>query len=116
MKRMACCVLCTLILAAALFGRAEGTAYTCGDYSYTLNEDGSAVITGYTGRAKELKIPADLDGHPVKEIGGSAFYGREDLTAAMIPFLSAPRTVIIALFIISAFRYLKSRVSRRRNS
>ena len=49
------------------------TVYTCGDFKYTLQEDGTAEITAYTGKAAELTIPATLDGHSVTSIGDRAF-------------------------------------------
>ncbi len=85
MKRTAGFLLCLLMLAAALFSCAEETAYTNGDFGYSLSGDGSAVITKYGGRETRLKIPAELDGHPVREIGSGAFYGCEDLTEVTIP-------------------------------
>lgn len=85
MKRTAGFLLCLLMLAAALFSCAEETAYTSGDFGYSLNGDGSAAITKYEGRETRLKIPAELNGHLVREIGSGAFYGCEDLTEVVIP-------------------------------
>ncbi|MDO4829533.1 MAG: hypothetical protein Q4B19_09160, partial [Clostridia bacterium] len=41
------------------------TEYTSGDYRYTLQPDGTAVITGYSGSASALSIPGTLDEHAV---------------------------------------------------
>ena len=41
------CLLCTAALAAELPPQQE---YVWGDYTYTLPEDGTAEITGYSGR------------------------------------------------------------------
>ena len=78
MKKLLQAVLC-LLLSAVLpacglssFAEDEGEL-TCGDYAYQLLEDGSARITAYTGDATELAVPAELDGHPVQEIGDLAF-------------------------------------------
>ncbi len=45
-----------------------------GDFSYEFNdtEDG-VVITWYSGTAKSVIIPAEIEGYPVVEIGESAF-------------------------------------------
>ena len=53
-----------------------GTAMadTCGDYEYWA-WDGKATVTGYTGHATELTIPAELDGNKVTSIGDYAFKG-----------------------------------------
>lgn len=41
--------------------------------TYELEADGSAAITGCTGTAARLVIPAELDGHPVRKIRRRAF-------------------------------------------
>lgn len=60
------------------FSNAEG-------YVYTLNEDGTAEITGYTGKDKKLTIPSALDGHTVTSIGYRAFYENKQLTEVVLP-------------------------------
>ena len=62
---LVCCL--ALLCAAAL-------AESCGDYEYTLNRDGGACITRYTGQDADVVIPAELDGHPVTAIGWGAFF------------------------------------------
>ncbi len=49
------------------------TNATCGDYKYSVLEDGTAEITDYTGSASELIIPATIDGYKVTIIGNYAF-------------------------------------------
>ena len=65
-------LLCALLSLPALAEEEE--ELTCGDYTYVLLEDGGARITGYDGVGTNLTIPAELDGHPVREIGEEAFY------------------------------------------
>lgn len=48
-------------------------------YTYELNGDGSVRITGYTGDAVLLTVPAELDGHKVADIGMFAFHGCAEL-------------------------------------
>lgn len=52
---------------------------TCGDFKYYLDENGCAVISGYTGSEENLlNIPAELDGYKVVKIGGGAFDNRAE--------------------------------------
>ncbi|MBE6760418.1 MAG: PASTA domain-containing protein [Ruminococcaceae bacterium] len=53
-------------------------------FSYEV-ENGSAVITGYTGAEANVTIPSQIDGYTVREIGRNAFYERESLTSVTIP-------------------------------
>ncbi len=48
-------------------------AETYGDYKYSVLADGTVEITGYTGSATEIEIPAAIDGKSVTSIGNSAF-------------------------------------------
>jgi hypothetical protein len=52
--------------------------YTSGDFMYTILEDGTAEITTYTGVAKEIEIPAEIDGYSITAIGYNAFYSLND--------------------------------------
>lgn len=54
-------------------------------YTYTVDDDGNATITGYTGNASVLVIPETIDGYTVTTIGGSAFNGNEKLQTVIIP-------------------------------
>ena len=69
----------TLLLSAAAAG------YTSGDFTYELNDDGSAIITQYSGSAAALTIPSSLDGHTVKQIDSYAFEKNTTLTSVSIP-------------------------------
>lgn len=60
----------------------EGT--TQDGYSYRIS-DNSITITGYSGNASVLEIPAAISGYPVKTIGMWAFEGRDNLTSVTIP-------------------------------
>ena len=44
-------------------------------YKYSLDEDGNATITGYSGSVSALAIPQTIDGHKVVAIGKGAFKG-----------------------------------------
>ena len=44
-------------------------------YQYSLDDDGNATITGYSGSVSALAIPQTIDGHTVVAIGNVAFRG-----------------------------------------
>ena len=60
------------------------TIYDCGDYSYRLESNGTAVITDYHGEAEEIVLPTELDGYPVSAVGDNAF-AYYDMTRLEIP-------------------------------
>lgn len=85
-------LLSILLAAALLIGLvptlllpAAAADYTSGDFTYKLNDDGSAIITRYSGSAAALTIPSSLDGHTVKQIGTYAFGKNTTLTSVSIP-------------------------------
>ena len=43
------------------------------DFTYRVNSDGSATITGYNGDEEDVITPLRIDGYPVKGIGEYAF-------------------------------------------
>lgn len=53
-------------------------------YTYTLDEDNNATITGYKGNAAYLHIPETIDGYTVVGIGSGAF--RENKTIESVEF------------------------------
>ena len=57
----------------------------CGDYKYFLSETGTASIAEYTGSAKQLDIPSELDGYTVTEIEHQAFFQCNSLVSITIP-------------------------------
>ena len=88
MKRIAS-LLIVLFLFCGAMATAEETVETRSDstgiYEYVLLEDGSAEITGYSGDAEVLEIPAELDGYSVTSIGERAFFFCKNLTSVTIP-------------------------------
>ena len=61
------------------------SAETSEDFVYTVLEDGTAEITGYTGTDTKLEIPAEIDGYAVSSIGSYTFSYRYNLTEITIP-------------------------------
>ena len=55
------------------------------DFVYTLLNDGTIEISGYTGTATDIVIPSTIDGHKVTSIGNSAFLKDSLLTSVEIP-------------------------------
>lgn len=68
---VAACMLLTLFPVSAF--AADVTKYTSGDYQYTLNEDGKATITKYTGTESNITIPKQFGNHEVTMIGSQSF-------------------------------------------
>lgn len=54
-------------------------------YTYSLNEENEATITGYQGNSSVARIPSEIDGYPVKAIGKNAFAKNTNLRIAVIP-------------------------------
>ena len=63
----------------------QTTEYQSGDYKYSVNTDGSAVITSYLGNAKKLSVPDTLEGHRVVDIGAYACELCETFTSITLP-------------------------------
>ena len=87
-----CLLLCALLSLPALAEVAAASKpltnevyMTSGDYTYTLLEDGGARIIDYTGDAEALTVPAELDGHLVRQIGDRAFSACFSLTSVTLP-------------------------------
>ena len=62
-----------------------GNAFDQSHLTYNLNSDGTAVITGYTGSAEEIKIPEKLNGYKVSAIADGAFGNNTNITSVYIP-------------------------------
>jgi len=63
------------------------TKYSYQSFIYTLNEDSTANIVGYSKNAnlKDLEIPQVINGHTVVSIGERAFYGNTVIETLVIP-------------------------------
>ena len=54
-------------------------------FTYTLDDDGNATITGCNNITSSLVIPGEIDGHTVVAIGSQAFYKAANLASVSIP-------------------------------
>ncbi len=63
--------------------KAFAEEYISGSFTYSLNEDGEAQITGSNNTGK-VEIPSEIDGHTVVSIGYAAFR-YDDVTEVVIP-------------------------------
>ena len=54
-------------------------------FKYTIVNNATVTITGYTGTASELTIPSQIEGLPVTRIGNDAFVGNKQVTSLLIP-------------------------------
>ena len=86
MKRMITVILSLLMLCNLLYpvAYADNMEYTSGDYSYVLNNDGTAQITGYYGDVQTLSVPDTLNGITVSSVGRRAF-ARCDFFNVILP-------------------------------
>lgn len=86
----------TLVFGAAALPAAEGgltffdsaisaSAETYGDYTYTVNSDGTVTITDYSGKDTVISIPSAINGKKVTSIGDKAFQTCSILTSITIP-------------------------------
>ena len=85
MLMMLCLILCLPCAALAEGEEPEREVLTSGDYTYVILDDGTAEITKYSGDAKTLEIPSELDGNAVTVIGDEAFSYCLYLTSVKIP-------------------------------
>lgn len=62
-----------------------GMSFAFGDYEYTIQENGTIFISGYTGDESEITIPLELDGYIVTGIADSAFSGNDFIKTLVVP-------------------------------
>lgn len=69
----------------ALAEEAEPKEFECLGYHYILREDGTVMITKYNEAAKNLNVPAMLNGRRVTGIENEAFFRCKGLARVTIP-------------------------------
>ena len=86
MKKVLSAFLSVVMLLSITAGlNLSASAETSGDWEYSVLDDGTAEITGYTGSETELAIPSEIDGYTVTSIGILAFPESEGLISITIP-------------------------------
>gem|GEM_PF-3866406 len=82
-------VILSLVLVVTMFASMTVSSFAAnivsGDYEYTLDESGNAIIQKYNGTATELVIASELDGHPVTTIEKYAFRYNNTLEKVTFP-------------------------------
>jgi hypothetical protein len=75
-----------LVVLTAGFLGGLAFAQSVNDFKIDLTKDGNGIIiTGYTGTAAKVVIPAEIEGIPVRTIGETAFYKNRNITEVIIP-------------------------------
>lgn len=54
------------------------------DYTYTINDDGSAYITSYKGKGGDITVPLSIDGHLVSGLSHETFWENNLITSAVV--------------------------------
>lgn len=92
MKRWIRCLalliaVCLLVPMLAVNALAAPLTYTdkYGTWTYQIEEDGSVTILGCKNAKKNLVIPSELGGKPVKKLGDGLFKDNDTITAVIIP-------------------------------
>lgn len=85
MKKVLSFIVALSMLSALVLVPLPSSAVASGDYTYTVNDDGTATITGYTGSEADVTVPSEIDGHTVTVIGGGAFYGNQTIQKVVLP-------------------------------
>ena len=53
-------------------------------WSYELDDDGNAIITGFNGSASAIRVPKTIDGYKVVAIGKEAFKNNKNLGSVIV--------------------------------
>lgn len=80
-------VICLLVSTVAVSAAAAPLTFTdkYGIWTYQLESDGSVTILGCKNAKKNVVIPSELDGKPVKKLGDGLFRNNDTITAVVIP-------------------------------
>ncbi len=75
----------TFTLSGSAESAVEGVEYISGDFTYTLDQSGNAEIIGYSGQDRDLRVPSEVDGHPMTSIGRWAFVENPRILCVTLP-------------------------------
>lgn len=62
-----------------------GRTFCNGTYEYKVLKDGTAMLSGYHGKERKLRIPEELDGYRISVIGTKSFYRAASIETVIIP-------------------------------
>ena len=83
------CIIVSLLSVTSINANAVTTdkviVTASGGYSYSITDDGYAMIEQYKGTDTELVIPSTIKGYTVKYINDEAFMNRKELTSVNLP-------------------------------
>lgn len=82
MKNIIFVIFTILYLTSVVFCAGNNQSF---DWTYEIQQDGSAIITGYSGTDKDIIIPNFLDDHHVSSISYDVFWFNERITSIDIP-------------------------------
>ena len=68
--------LLSVSVGAGILARAQDSA---GTFTYDVLDDGTVMLTGYTGTASDVTVPAVIDGHAVYGIASGTFQEKENV-------------------------------------
>ena len=78
-----CMVLSMLPLTALAASLTFTDAY--GTWEYVEEADGTITIIGFTAARKNVAVPSEIDGKPVRKLGDGLFKDNNDITMVVIP-------------------------------
>lgn len=87
MLRKACALLLSMTMVISVLSSLTVFAEGSADFSYTVLEDGTAQITGYSGSDTVVEIPSEIDGITVtciQSVTGSTFPGKTVILPATV--------------------------------
>ena len=83
--RRCCSALGVALIAVLLLAGTALADNVSGDWSYTINADGQAIVTRYLGSQRDVELKWNLDDHMVVEIGEEAFAGNRTIRSIKLP-------------------------------
>ena len=89
-KKFVCLLLVLVSVISILPMTASAATLTKGDFQYTVS-NGRAAITSYIGNAKDVTVPATLNGYPVYSVETGTFWMNE--TVESITFSEGIRSI-----------------------
>ncbi len=84
-KKILSFIVALSMLSALVLVPLPSSAVSPEDFTYTVNDDGTATITKYNGSDAEVTVPAEIDGYTITIIGGGAFDDNQTIRKIVLP-------------------------------